>query len=262
MGIMRNKKIIGSLIILSALTLFSGTSVFAKSKEATYKDGETILPKEAFYESETGNSVGGCDSYTERMIPTPTVKKDDATPTIQPSVTPTPIEDTSVTPTPINTEVPTDTPSQTPTDTPTDEPTVTPTETPLEQDQRIWEGAKLNKEELYRAKTTTYKLQLVDIPSDTGNYTVQWASSNTRVAVDDNGQITAKKTGEAVITAKITTENGYTKTLRCYVTVTNPKFAKSTYIFAKSVEWDLEILGTDTTVFSISSSNTSVVKVY
>ncbi len=64
-------------------------------------------------------------------------------------------------------------------------------------------------------KGETLTLKATVTPSDAGNKTVTWTSSNTTVATVSGGKITAKNTGTATITAK--SSNG--KTASCKITV-------------------------------------------
>ena len=68
---------------------------------------------------------------------------------------------------------------------------------------------KLNKDSISLGKGETFKL--------TADKTVNWRTSNSKVATVKNGKITAKKAGTVTITAK--TSNG--KTATCKVTVKN-----------------------------------------
>lgn len=75
---------------------------------------------------------------------------------------------------------------------------------------------KLNKTSMTLYSGKTYTLTATIAPSNTTNKTIQWTSSNTKVAtVNSKGVVTAIGGGKAVITAK--TSNGLTKT--CTVTV-------------------------------------------
>lgn len=79
------------------------------------------------------------------------------------------------------------------------------------------EGVRLDKSSLYLTRTGQ-SVQLIATvePSNATNKNVTWSSSNTAVAVVNNGVVTAVGNGEAIIT--VTTEDGG-KTATCTVTV-------------------------------------------
>lgn len=136
-------------------------------------------------------------------------------------------------------------------------------ESPFDVDERNWANAKLSHTYITRAKTTSYQLSVKKIPLETSNYTILWKSSNKKVAtVDNSGNVTAIKKGIAIITCIVKTESGFEKRFTCEVTVTNPKFTKTTYTVAKAEKLQLEITGTDTTKYKISGSNDDLLKVY
>ena len=76
---------------------------------------------------------------------------------------------------------------------------------------------RLNKTELTLGVGETETLIATILPEDADNKAVNWKSSSDAVTVDDNGKITAKNTGTALIT--VTTKDGE-KTAHCAVTVT------------------------------------------
>lgn len=79
------------------------------------------------------------------------------------------------------------------------------------------EKVSLNKSELSIKKGKKYTLKTSVAPSNTTNKKLTWKSSNTSVLkVDQNGQITARKSGRATVT--VTTVNG--RKASCRVTVT------------------------------------------
>jgi uncharacterized protein YjdB len=78
----------------------------------------------------------------------------------------------------------------------------------------------LNKASLPLEKSKSEILTATVSPNDATNKKVSWTSSNSSAAsVDNNGKITAEKTGTATIT--VTTEDG-SKTATCSVTVISP----------------------------------------
>ncbi len=79
---------------------------------------------------------------------------------------------------------------------------------------------RLNKNSITLEKNQKERLLVTIEPVDADNKNVTWTTSNTAVAtVDENGEITARGTGNAIIT--VTTEDG-NKTATCTVTVTAP----------------------------------------
>lgn len=155
-------------------------------------------------------------TVTPTMTPTPT-----ATPTVAPTTTPTPTPTVAPTttptqvptptvPTPAATEVPNSTPDATPVILPTP-PTVTPL--PPTSEPRAF---TLNK-----TSVTLYTKgkKIIQLSADTESV-VKYTSDNEKVAVvDENGRVTAKKAGTALITASA---DGYQST--CRIVVKKPTF--------------------------------------
>lgn len=79
-------------------------------------------------------------------------------------------------------------------------------------------GVTLNKTALTLNKGETTVLTATVMPSDAGNKSITWTSSNEKVAIVSNGKITAKSNGTATITAM--TNNGEKSS--CMVTVIVP----------------------------------------
>ena len=143
---------------------------------------------------------------TQVPTPTPTVAPTTA-PTQVPTPTPTP---TPTVPTPAATEVPSSTPDATPVILPT-LPTVTPL--PPTSEPRAF---TLNK-----TSVTLYTKgkKIIQLSADTESV-VKYTSDNEKVAaVDENGRVTAKKAGTALITASA---DGYQST--CRIVVKKPTF--------------------------------------
>ena len=141
---------------------------------------------------------------TPTMTPTPT-----ATPTVAPTTTPTQVPTPTV-PTPAATEVPSSTPDATPVILPT-LPTVTPL--PPTSEPRAF---TLNK-----TSVTLYTKgkKIIQLSADTESV-MKYTSDNEKVAVvDENGRVTAKKAGTALITASA---DGYQST--CRIVVKKPTF--------------------------------------
>jgi len=78
-------------------------------------------------------------------------------------------------------------------------------------------GVTLDKTSLSLQVGSTYQLTATVYPDNATNKNVTWTSSNSSIATVDNGLVTAKAIGTAVIT--VTTEDG-NKTASCTVTVT------------------------------------------
>ena len=132
-----------------------------------------------------------------------------ATPTVAPPTTPTQVPTPTV-PTPAATEVPSSTPDATPVILPT-LPTVTPL--PPTSEPRAF---TLNK-----TSVTLYTKgkKIIQLSADTESV-VKYTSDNEKVAaVDENGRVTAKKAGTALITASA---DGYQST--CRIVVKKPTF--------------------------------------
>ena len=75
----------------------------------------------------------------------------------------------------------------------------------------------ISKEQLELVVGQKYRLTTTILPDDASNKNVKWSTSNDGVvSVDNNGHVTAKKPGTAVVTA--TTEDGY-HSASCTITV-------------------------------------------
>lgn len=161
-------------------------------------------------------TVAPTTAPTQVPTPTPTVAPTTAptqvpTPTVAPTTTPTPTPTpTPTVPTPAATEVPSSTPDATPVILPTP-PTVTPL--PPTSEPRAF---TLNK-----TSVTLYTKgkKIIQLSADTESV-VKYTSDNEKVAVvDENGRVTAKKAGTALITASA---DGYQST--CRIVVKKPTF--------------------------------------
>ena len=163
-------------------------------------------------------TVAPTTAPTQVPTPTPTVAPTTAptqvptpTPTVAPTTTPTQVPTpTPTVPTPAATEVPSSTPDATPVILPTP-PTVTPL--PPTSEPR---ALTLNK-----TSVTLYTKgkKIIQLSADTESV-VKYTSDNEKVAVvDENGRVTAKKAGTALITASA---DGYQST--CRIVVKKPTF--------------------------------------
>ena len=159
--------------------------------------------------SKTGKSISRVLLVGEEQ-PIPTVTPTmTPTPTVAPTTTPTRVPTPTV-PTPAATEVPSSTPDATPVILPT-LPTVTPL--PPTSEPRAF---TLNK-----TSVTLYTKgkKIIQLSADTESV-VKYTSDNEKVAaVDENGRVTAKKAGTALITASA---DGYQST--CRIVVKKPTF--------------------------------------
>ena len=163
-------------------------------------------------------TVAPTTAPTQVPTPTPTVAPTTAptqvptpTPTVAPTTTPTQVPTpTPTVPTPAATEVPSSTPDATPVILSTP-PTVTPL--PPTSEPRAF---TLNK-----TSVTLYTKgkKIIQLSADTESV-VKYTSDNEKVAVvDENGRVTAKKAGTALITASA---DGYQST--CRIVVKKPTF--------------------------------------
>ena len=153
--------------------------------------------------SKTGKSISRV-LLVGAQQPIPTV-----TPTVAPTTTPTQVPTPTV-PTPAATEVPSSTPDATPVILPT-----LPTEIPLPPTSEP-RAFTLNK-----TSVTLYTKgkKIIQLSADTESV-VKYTSDNEKVAaVDENGRVTAKKAGTALITASA---DGYQST--CRIVVKKPTF--------------------------------------
>ena len=159
--------------------------------------------------SKTGKSISRVLLVgEEQLIPTATPTMT-PTPTVAPTTAPTQVPTPTV-PTPAATEVPSSTPDATPVILPT-LPTVTPL--PPTSEPRAF---TLNK-----TSVTLYTKgkKIIQLSADTESV-VKYTSDNEKVAiVDENGRVTAKKAGTALITASA---DGYQST--CRIVVKKPTF--------------------------------------
>ena len=152
---------------------------------------------------------------TPTQMPTPTI-----TPTMPPTATPTQVPTPTTTPTaptvptPAATEVPSSTPGATPVILPTP-PTVTPL--PPTGESRAFSLNKTSVTLYTKGKKT------IQLSADTESV-VKYTSDNEKVVVvDENGRVTAKKAGTALITASA---DGYQSTCRIVVKKPTLKVAK------------------------------------
>ena len=182
---------------------------------------------------------------TPTQVPTPTPT---ATPTVAPTTTPTQVPTPTV-PTPAATEVPNSTPDATPVILPT-LPTVTPL--PPTSEPRAF---TLNK-----TSVTLYTKgkKIIQLSADTESV-VKYTSDNEKVAaVDENGRVTAKKAGTALITASA---DGYQSTCRIVVKKPTFKVAKKMIKVKKGKKARIIVKVRPTTKVVFASANKKIAAV-
>ena len=182
---------------------------------------------------------------TPTQVPTPTPT---ATPTVAPTTTPTQVPTPTV-PTPAATEVPNSTPDATPVILPTP-PTVTPL--PPTSEPRAF---TLNK-----TSVTLYTKgkKIIQLSADTESV-VKYTSDNEKVAVvDENGRVTAKKAGTALITASA---DGYQSTCRIVVKKPTFKVAKKMIKVKKGKKARIIVKVRPTTKVVFASANKKIAAV-
>ena len=187
---------------------------------------------------------------TPTMTPTPT-----PTPTVAPTTAPTQVPTPTATPTaptvptPAATEVPSSTPDATPAILPTP-PTVTPL--PPTGEPRAF---TLNK-----TSVTLYTKgkKIIQLSADTESV-VKYTSDNEKVAVvDENGRVTAKKAGTALITASA---DGYQSTCRIVVKKPTFKVAKKMIKVKKGKKARIIVKVRPTTKVVFASANKKIAAV-
>ena len=182
---------------------------------------------------------------TPTMTPTPTPT---ASPTSAPTTPPTQVPTPTV-PTPAATEVPSSTPDATPVILPT-LPTVTPL--PRTSEPRAF---TLNK-----TAVTLYTKgkKIIQLSADTESV-VKYTSDNEKVAVvDENGRVTAKKAGTALITASA---DGYQSTCRIVVKKPTFKVAKKMIKVKKGKKARIIVKVRPTTKVVFASANKKIAAV-
>lgn len=192
--------------------------------------------------SKTGKSISRV-LLVGAQQPIPTV-----TPTVAPTTTPTQVPTPTV-PTPAATEVPNSTPDATPVILPTP-PTVTPL--PPTSEPRAF---TLNK-----TSVTLYTKgkKIIQLSADTESV-VKYTSDNEKVAVvDENGRVTAKKAGTALITASA---DGYQSTCRIVVKKPTFKVAKKMIKVKKGKKARIIVKVRPTTKVVFASTNKKIAAV-
>ena len=217
------------------------------------------------------------------MIPTPTptvtpTQVPTPTPTVAPTTAPTPTP--TVAPTTAPTQVPTPTPTVAPTTTPTQVPTPTPTvptpaatevpsSTPdatpvilltLPTVTPLPPTSEPRAFTLNKTSVTLYTKgkKIIQLSADTESV-VKYTSDNEKVAaVDENGRVTAKKAGTALITASA---DGYQSTCRIVVKKPTFKVAKKMIKVKKGKKARIIVKVRPTTKVVFASANKKIAAV-
>ena len=216
-------------------------------------------------------------TVTPTMTPTPT-----ATPTVAPTTTPTPTATPTVAPTTAPTQVPTPTPTATPTVAPTTTPTQVPTPTVPTPDATevpnstpdatpvilptpptvtpLPPTSEPRAFTLNKTSVTLYTKgkKIIQLSADTESV-VKYTSDNEKVAVvDENGRVTAKKAGTALITASA---DGYQSTCRIVVKKPTFKVAKKMIKVKKGKKARIIVKVRPTTKVVFASANKKIAAV-
>ena len=182
---------------------------------------------------------------TATMTPTPTPT---VAPTTAPTTAPTQVPTPTV-PTPAATEVPSSTPDATPVILPT-LPTVTPL--PRTSEPRAFTLTKTSVTLYTKGK------KIIQLSADTESV-VKYTSDNEKVAaVDENGRVTAKKAGTALITASA---DGYQSTCRIVVKKPTFKVAKKMIKVKKGKKARIIVKVRPTTKVVFASANKKIAAV-
>ena len=122
----------------------------------------------------------------------------------------------------------------------------------------------LSKTNITLGVNETVKITASIVDTDDATQIINWSSSDTNVLTVDNGKITAKKTGVAVVTASLSNGNF----AECYVTIKNAPASvslnKTSLTLGVGETYDLNSkLPSGTAAHSIvySSSNDNIVNV-
>ena len=226
---------------------------------------------------------------TPTQVPTPTVAPT-ATPTQVPTPTLTPTPTPTVAPTTTPTQVPTPTPTMTPTPTPTVAPTTAPTTAPTQVPTptvptpaatevpsstpdatpvilptlpTVTPLPRTSEPRAFTLNKTAVTLytkgkKIIQLSADTESV-VKYTSDNEKVAVvDENGRVTAKKAGTALITASA---DGYQSTCRIVVKKPTFKVAKKMIKVKKGKKARIIVKVRPTTKVVFASANKKIAAV-
>ena len=226
---------------------------------------------------------------TPTQVPTPTVAPT-ATPTQVPTPTMTPTPTPTVAPTTTPTQVPTPTPTMTPTPTPTVAPTTAPTTAPTQVPTptvptpaatevpsstpdatpvilptlpTVTPLPRTSEPRAFTLNKTAVTLytkgkKIIQLSADTESV-VKYTSDNEKVAVvDENGRVTAKKAGTALI---IASADGYQSTCRIVVKKPTFKVAKKMIKVKKGKKARIIVKVRPTTKVVFASANKKIAAV-
>ena len=232
---------------------------------------------------------------TQVPTPTPTVAPTATptqvpTPTVAPTATPTQVPTPTVAPTTTPTQVPTPTPTMTPTPTPTVAPTTAPTTAPTQVPTptvptpaatevpsstpdatpvilptlpTVTPLPRTSEPRAFTLNKTAVTLytkgkKIIQLSADTESV-VKYTSDNEKVAVvDENGRVTAKKAGTALITASA---DGYQSTCRIVVKKPTFKVAKKMIKVKKGKKARIIVKVRPTTKVVFASANKKIAAV-
>lgn len=131
----------------------------------------------------------------------------------------------------------------------------TPVSTLYNNDMQIVEAAK-KKVKLNSSKKTLLKGKKFQLKLKNNRKKIKWSSSKKSVAtVNKTGKVTAKKTGKAIITAKVGK-----KKYKCKITVENPKISSTAMTVYQGEYISLYMDGTNQ-VYEWKSTDSSVVSI-
>ena len=210
---------------------------------------------------------------TPTQVPTPTMTPT-PTPTVAPTTTPTQVPTPTMTPTPTPTVAPTTAPTTAPTQVPTptvptpaatEVPSSTPDATPviLPTLPTVTPLPRTSEPRAFTLNKTAVTLytkgkKIIQLSADTESV-VKYTSDNEKVAVvDENGRVTAKKAGTALITASA---DGYQSTCRIVVKKPTFKVAKKMIKVKKGKKARIIVKVRPTTKVVFASANKKIAAV-
>ena len=221
----------------------------------------------------TAPTVAPTTTPTQVPTPTPTMTPT-PTPTVAPTTAPTQVPMPTMTPTTVPTMTPTATPTTTPTQVPTptvptpaatEVPSSTPDATPailptLPTVTPLPPTSEPRAFTLNKTSVTLYTKgkKIIQLSADTESV-VKYTSDNEKVAVvDENGRVTAKKAGTALITASA---DGYQSTCRIVVKKPTFKVAKKMIKVKKGKKARIIVKVRPTTKVVFASANKKIAAV-
>ena len=242
------------------------TPTVAPTTAPTQVPAPTVAPT-------TAPTVAPTTTPTQVPTPTPTMTPT-PTPTVAPTTAPTQVPMPTMTPTTVPTMTPTATPTTTPTQVPTptvptpaatEVPSSTPDATPailptLPTVTPLPPTSEPRAFTLNKTSVTLYTKgkKIIQLSADTESV-VKYTSDNEKVAVvDENGRVTAKKAGTALITASA---DGYQSTCRIVVKKPTFKVAKKMIKVKKGKKARIIVKVRPTTKVVFASANKKIAAV-